>query len=150
MQNVFITIFMFICFYSSAGSIQPFPVDRRGSGQGSFFSSWEKERKNRAANVSVPALLLLICSLYFFPAFPTPPAAPATLLPPPSSRMRALLCVCRHGLIVALISSSAPLRAPFPLRIVSISRAAVSSRTGIAEIRVPGADASRCENTRSE
>ena len=108
---IFINIFIFICFYSSAGSIQIFSGDRRGSGQVSSVSSWEEEKKNRAARVSLPSLLSSFCSLSLFPACPSPPATPAAPATPPSSRMRALLCVCPHQLIVALICSATPPRA---------------------------------------
>ena len=52
----FITMFMFICFYScsGSGSIMTSPRDRRGGGQGSSASfSKEKETMDRAAFLSL-------------------------------------------------------------------------------------------------
>ena len=52
----FITMFMFICFYScsGSGSIMTSPRDRRGGGQGSSASfSEEKETMDRAAFLSL-------------------------------------------------------------------------------------------------
>ena len=52
---------MFICFYfySSAGSIQTFPGDKRGRVEDSSVFSKEEERKNHAALVSLLTSLLL-------------------------------------------------------------------------------------------
>ena len=116
----FITILMFICFYSSAGSIQTFPGDRSGRGQGSSVSfSKEDQKKSHAALISLPSLSLLFCSLSFFPAFPTPRATPAT--PPPPGCVHC--CVCApDGLIVALFGFVSPPRAPSALRFAHFPR----------------------------
>lgn len=136
----FITILMFICFYGSAGSIQTFPGDRRGRGQGSSVSfSKEDQKKSHAALISLPSLLLLFCSLSFFPAFPIPRATPAS--PPPLGCVHC--CVCApDGLIVALFGFVSP-RACLLHCVLHISREAVSIRVGILEVWVPGVDTSR-------
>ena len=90
------------------------PTDRRGGSQGSSASfSEEKETEDRAP------LLSLAPFSFSFPSFPSFSSFPSysPCYPPPSARMRVLLRVFPHGLIVAFVRFvRSPARLPHYVR----------------------------------